>query len=140
MLVVTLISGPEFEALPTGAGRDKSGIARPAIQMPLPNKPGPITGFLQDLCECYLRFAQAQIVRDHSVDVWIGAGHENGPGRTTDRRIRIGPLEEHPLRGEPVDVRCFHIRIAHAAHGRSTHLIRQDEKNVWPEHRDQQDG
>lgn len=58
------------------------------------------------------------------------AGQYGQPGWDTDWRRSICIRESHAILGQPVYVRCLHVRVARATHRLATHLIAQNEQEI----------
>ena len=72
---------------------------------------------------------------DHRVDTMpqrILPGHQTRPCWRAVRRAGIGLSKLNTFAGEPVDVRCFGKRIPRKAHVAPSHIIDQNEDDVWP--------
>ena len=60
----------------------------------------------------------------------VQARHHAGAARNTNRSSTVGVLEDHPLVGDPVQVRGFDERMPGEARVFETVLVRADEHNV----------
>jgi hypothetical protein len=100
--------------------------------MQLPEHSGLVSGLLEQLRKSCLGGIEGKTVIDFAIDMAMLAGKDHCTRGSADRICNTGIFEDHPLPGQPVDMRGADQPVTVCAYSLASMVVRYDKQDIGP--------